>query len=153
MDEKITPSKKAIALILTIGVAIGFAFLFYNYYIKELTWKQTVKEYTEKVRFGHSYYDGNRTTELILLLNEKGFESYGVNAFALKGFCIVEADTNNLSNKLKLKIFNECLEPVKYIKLIAIDGNYFINAWAGEYVPKALARGEKKAIVVENEEI
>jgi len=150
MAEEITVSKKIIAGVIALIVFFGFILLSYDYFYKELTWKQTVKEYVERVRLGHSYYDGDRTSELIFLLKENGFETYSVKAFGLKGFCVIETDGNafTLSLDLKLKIFDECLEPVQYIKVIAVDGNYFIDAWTGEYVPKALARGEKKAIVV-----
>jgi len=150
MDENITPSKRAIALIAVIGVIIGFSFLFYNFYLKELTWKQIVNNFVNEVRLGHSYYDGDRASELIFLLQESGFQTYDVNAFKLKGFCIIEGNINQMTD-LAEKVFDNCIEPVQYIKLIAYDGNYFINAVTGEYAPMPLARGERKAIVVKNE--
>lgn len=169
MDEKITPSKRAIALLLVIGVTIGFSFLFYNFYLKELTWKQTVRDYVNskmswekgvvqvRDRIGTvvGYTELSHAGELIFLLTESGFEAYGVKAFALKGFCVIELDENvyTLSNKLKLRIFNECLVPVNYVKVIASDGNYFIEPVTGEYAPMPLARGERKAIVVKDEEV
>lgn len=164
MDEEITTTRRVIILIALIGVIIGFLFLGYTFYLKELTWKQTVNDFVSlrmqwedsesEVRNEYGHVIGkikkDYAGELILLLNESGFETYRVKALALKGFCTVVLDENvyALSNELKLKIFNECLISVDYVKVIAFDGNYIIEPITGEYAPKDLAKGERKVIVV-----
>lgn len=153
MDEEISMTKRIIYGIMTAIVFIGLVAIAYNYFQIELTWKQTVKGFANEIRLGNSYYGEDRTSKLIFLLQENGFESYSVKAFALKGFCVIELDENvySLSNKLKLKVFNECLQPVSYVKVVAYDGNYFVEPVTGEYAPMPLARGERKAIIIKEE--